>query len=183
MGNYLYSVRAKNIQVDGLTVHALAYLTKPYYDYGWGRMDRASAMLAGKAESYWAGKEAPKYVALIVRETFEEFQSVMAWDGRATCDDTPSFEGSKGTVGFLKRAGRKGWTLATEMYNVDLGTMKGQTLYLRTSGQFFTAEEALAFVNANKQEGEEATVLHSGITNGKCQTTRLAPTWYERLAS
>lgn len=151
MGNYLYSVRAKNIQAHGITVHALAYLTKPYYDYGRGRMDRASAMLAGKAESYWAGKEKPHHVALITGETFEEFQSVMAWDGRATCDDTPSFEGSKGAVGFLKKMG-KGWTLAQDSYGVTIGTMKpgnfGPCLYVRTTAQFFTADEAVAFVAA-----------------------------------
>jgi hypothetical protein len=182
MGNYLYSVRAKNIQVDGLTVHALAFLTKPYYGYS-GRMDRSSNMLAGKAESYWADKDKSSLVALITGDTFEEFQTVLAWDGRATCDDTPSFEGSKGTVGFLKRAGRKGWTLAKNVYNVTLGTMQNGILYVRTTGQFFTVEEAAAFVNANKLDGETAQVMHSGIQDGKCKTSLVAPTWYERLAS
>ena len=181
MGNYLYSVRAKNIQVDGLTVHALAFLTKPYYDYV-GRMDRASAMLAGKAESYWADKEKPHHVALITGSTFEEFQSVMLWDGRATCDDTPSFEGAKGTLGFLKRSG-KGWTLAKDAYDVTIGAMRNGILYIRTTGQFFTVEEAVAFVNNNRQEGEKVQVMHSGIQDGKCKTSLVAPTWYERLAS
>jgi len=182
MGNYVYSVRAKSIQVDGRKVHALAYLTKPYYDYDYGRMDRNSAMLVGKAESYWSSKDRVEFVALIPKDNFEEFQSVMAWDGRATCDDTPSFEGSKGMVGFLKRDG-KGWTLAQNVFEVTIGTMKGSCLHVRTSGQFFTVEEAVSFVNSTKLEGEYVQVMHSGIQDGKYRSTRLAPTWHERLAS
>jgi len=148
-------------------------------------MDRSSAMLAGKAESYWVGKEKPTLVALITNDKFEEFQTVLAWDGRAICDDTPSFEGAKGTLGFLKRAG-KGWTLAKDDYNVTIGTMQpsnfGGVLHVRTTGQFFTVEEAVAFVNGNKLEGETVKLMHSSVQDGKCKTSQVAPTWYERLA-
>jgi hypothetical protein len=183
MGIYLYSVRAKSIQVEGRTVHALAYLTKPSYG-GWRRsgMDRHSAMLAGKAESYWAGKAKPEYVALTTNDNFEEFQTVRAWDGRATDEDTPSFAGSKGVVGFLKKVG-KSWTMVTEVYSVTIGTMKGDCLHVRTSGRFFfSAEAAMTYMAETRQEGEVAEILRSVVQDGKVQTMRLAPTWHERMA-
>jgi hypothetical protein len=188
MGIYLYSVRAKSIEVAGLKVHALEYLTKPYYDYG-DRMDKTSNMLAGKAEAFWAGKAKPEFVTFVSKGKFEEFQAVMSWDGRAVDLDTPSFEGAKSTLGFLKRVGKKGWTLASEVFNVTLGTLKEGTiagrscLYIRTSGEFFTAEEATAFVTATKLEGEHVQVTRSRIEDGKCLTTLLAPTWFERLTA
>ena len=184
MGIYLYSVRAKSIEVDGLKVHALDYLCKPYLDYA-DRMDRTSAMMAGKAEAYWAYKAKPEYVTVVHKGKFAEFDTVVAWDGRAVDYDTPDFEGKKSTLGFLKRVGKKGWTLAPEVLTVTLGTLKagthGSCLFVRTSGQFFTIEEAAAFVKATKLEGEHVQMTHSWIENGKCVTTLLAPTWHERL--
>lgn len=188
MGIYLYSVRAKSIEVDGLKVHALDYLCKPHYDYG-DRMDRTSNMLAGKAEAFWAYKTKPEFVTLVSKGKFEEFSVVMGWDGRAVDHDTPSFEGAKSTLGFLKRVGKKGWTLVSGVFNVTLGTLKEVTgtgrscLYIRTSGQFFTAEEATAFVESTKLEGEHVQVTCSRIVDGKEITSLLAPTWHERLAS
>ncbi len=187
MGIYLYSVRAKSIEVDGLKVHALEYLTKPHFDYG-DRMDKTSNMLAGKAEAFWAYKAKPDFVTLTHKGKFEEFSAVMSWDGRAVDYDTPSFAGVKSTGGFLKRVGKKGWTMAPEVFNVTIGTLKepmpGRScLYVRTSGQFFTAKEALAFVESTKLEGEHASVTHSRVKDGKQITTLLAPTWHERLAS
>lgn len=185
MGVYTYSVRAKSIEVEGRKVHSLEYLTKPSF---WGD-DKITRMLCAKAEAYWAGREAPKFVALADKGKFYEFSSVMEWDGAAVNDDTPDFASCKSRIGYLKKIGRGKWTLAPECFHVSIGKMMSsgvngtyKCFYVRMSKDFWTLEEAEAFVKANQQSDETNTTHRSFIENGKSVSHKVAQTWHERVA-
>lgn len=184
MGVYTYSVRAKSIEVEGRKVHSLEYLIKPSF---WGD-DKITRMLCAKAEAYWARREAPKFVALANKGKFYEFSSVMEWDGAAVNDDTPDFASCKARIGYLKKVGRK-WTLASEFFHVSIGQMSSgvngsyECFYVRMSKDFWSLEEAEAFVKDNQRDYETNTTHWSFIENGKSVTHKVAQTWHERVAA
>jgi hypothetical protein len=184
MGSYIYSVRTKSIETPLGTVYALAYLTKPSWDFG--RVDGRSSRLVAAAESVWERRgEKPGLVHLTYDDKNKpcDGDPVFEWDGRATDWDEPSFKGAKSRLGFLRsrKVGRKTvWTVEPVKYDVSVGTMRVRygccnMLFVRENSMLFSLAEAVAWAKANLQPGEESRILtHRATDTGKSAMERVA---------
>lgn len=161
MGSYLYSVRTKSVETTNFgRAYALAYLTKPWWDFG--RVDTRTNRLVCAAEATWDRRnEKPTLVYLTGddKNRPQDGSTVYEWDGRATDWDTPCFEGAKKTVGFLRsrKVGRKTvWSVVPVVYEVTVGKNEGR--FIRERGTCFTVQEILAWAKANCRPGESVRV-------------------------
>lgn len=109
MGAYIYTMRAKNIniEIEGEAVKAnlLKYAFKPYAFMYEDEQPKQFKMMLGRAEQYWKRKETPEYFA--VGDSFENGCSVYkGWPkGKAWAYDEPDFPGE--FIGWLKKVGKK----------------------------------------------------------------------------
>ena len=109
MGVYIYTLRAKNINIDidGETIKAnlLKFAFKPYASLYPDEQPKVFKMMLGRAESYWSKNETSEY--FVVGDDFETGNMVYkGWrKGKAWAYDEPDFPGKP--IGFLKKIGKK----------------------------------------------------------------------------